>query len=312
MTTSPRMLMILSENWTLTSGRDLPGLVRWAQVAEDCGFDSVMISEHVVLGPDASANGVMGNPRDYAMPGNQDPEMPWPNSLLLLAAMASVTRNLRLVAGAIIAPLRHPLLLARELGTLDLISEGRLVVQPTVSWSRDEYAALGVPFTKRGKILDEQLEILRLAWQGGPISYSGEHFEFEDISLSPRAYRPDGPRLWFGGQGMSPPLLRRLTTYGHGFHPLGDPSREDLEKLAAGMAAADRDVDDLEFIGGTRAVFPDDVSTADIGQAMEPMREQLEAGFTTFCVKPSQFIDDVSDLPDFCLDVVRRAETMTA
>ena len=177
--------MILSENWTLTSGRDLPELVRWARVAEDTGFDAVMISEHVVLGPDASANGVMGNPRDYAMPGNQDPEMPWPNSLLLLSAMASVTQHLRLVAGAIIAPLRHPLLLARELGTLDLISEGRLVVQPTVSWSKDEYAALGVPFTKRGKILDEQLEILQLAWQGGPISYAGEHFAFEDISLSP-------------------------------------------------------------------------------------------------------------------------------
>ena len=121
--------------------------MRWARVAEDTGFDAVMISEHVVLGPDASANGVMGNPRDYAMPGNQDPEMPWPNSLMLLSAMASVTQRLRLVAGAIIAPLRHPLLLARELGTLDLISEGRLVVQPTVSWSRDEYAALGVPFT---------------------------------------------------------------------------------------------------------------------------------------------------------------------
>ena len=72
---SPRMLMILSENWTLTSGRDLPELVRWAQVAEDTGFDAVMISEHVVLGPDASANGVMGNPRDYAhagQPGSRD------------------------------------------------------------------------------------------------------------------------------------------------------------------------------------------------------------------------------------------------
>ena len=312
MAPSPRMLMILSENWTLASGRDLPELVRWAQIAEDSGFDSVMISEHVVLGPDASANGVMGNPRDYALPGNQDPEMPWPNSLLLLSAMASVTSRLRLVAGAIIAPLRHPLLLARELGTLDLISEGRLVVQPTVSWSRDEYAALDVPFTKRGKILDEQLEILRLAWQGGPFSYSGEHFEFEDITLSPGAHRPDGPRLWFGGQGMSPPLLRRLVRHGHGFHPLGVPSEDDVQKLAAAMATAGRDVADLELVGGTRAVFPDDDSTADIGEAMEPIREQLEGGFTTFCVKPSQFIDDVGELPDFCRDVVRRVEEMTS
>lgn len=302
--------MILSENWTLTSGRDLPELVRWAQVAEDTGFDAVMISEHVVLGPDASVKGVMGNPRDYAMPGNQDPEMPWPNSLLLLAAMASVTRHLRLVAGAIIAPLRHPLLLARELGTLDLISEGRLVVQPTVSWSKDEYTALGVDFHKRGKILDEQLEIMAMAWRGSPISYAGEHFAFEDISLAPRAFRPDGPRLWFGGQGVSGPILRRLVTYGHGFHPVGRWTDEDLAQVAAGMAEAGRDPADLEYIGGTRAVFPDDDSVADLGRAMEPIREQIAQGFTTFCVKPSQFIDDASELPAFCRDVMRRAEAM--
>lgn len=304
--------MILSENWTLTSGRDLPELVRWAQVAEDTGFDAVMISEHVVLGSDASVDGVMGNPRDYAMPGNQDPEMPWPNSLMLLSAMASVTRHLRLVAGAIIAPLRHPLLLARELGTLDLISEGRLVVQPTVSWSKDEYDALGVDFRRRGRILDEQLEIMALAWQGSPISYAGEHFRFEDVSLAPRAYRPDGPRLWFGGQGVSPPILRRLVRYGHGFHPVGQWSDDDLSKVAAGMADAGRDLADLELVGGTRAVFPDDDSVADLGQAMEPIREQIEQGFTTFCFKPSQFIDDAADLPAFCRDVVRRVEAMTA
>jgi len=310
--TKPRLLMILSENWTLTSGRDLPELVRWARIAEDAGFDAVMISEHIVLGPDASAKGVMGNPRDYAMPGNQDSAMPWPNSLLLLASMASVTQRLRLIAGAIIAPLRHPLLLARDLGTLDLLSEGRLVVQPTVSWSKDEYAALGVPFTKRGKILDEQLEVMELAWNGGPFSYAGEHFQFEDVTLEPRAYRPDGPRLWFGGQGMSPTLLRRLVRYGHGFHPLGDPSPEDLATLGEAMAAAGRDVATLEKVGGTRAVFPDDDSPADLGLALEPIRAQLEAGFTTFCVKPSQFIDDASGLPSFCRDVVRRVAAMTA
>ena len=150
--TPPRMLLVLSENWTLTGGRaDLPTAVRWAREAEDAGFDAVMVSEHIVLGPDAGAAGVMGNPRDYALPGNQDPYTPWPNSLLLLASIASVTSRLRLAAAAVLAPLRHPLLLARELGTLDLLSEGRLVVQPTVSWSRDEYAALGVPFGKRGQ-----------------------------------------------------------------------------------------------------------------------------------------------------------------
>lgn len=310
--TQPRLLMILSENWTLTSGRDLPELVRWARVAEDSGFDAVMLSEHVVLGPDASAHGVMGNPRDYAMPGNQDPAMPWPNSLLLLAAMASATTRLRLVAGAVIAPLRHPLLLARELGTLDLLSAGRLVVQPTVSWSRDEYDALAVPFHQRGRILDEQLEILDLAWRGGPISYSGEFFSFRDIRLEPRAHRPDGPRLWFGGQRLTAPLLRRLVRWGHGFHPLGEASAADLDRLAAALDTAGRDISELERIGGTRAVFPDDDSPADLGRALEPIREQLAAGYTTFCVKPSQFIDDAGELESFCADVVRRVEAMAA
>jgi probable F420-dependent oxidoreductase len=312
MATTPRMLMILSENWTLTSGRDLPELVRWARVAEDTGFDAVMLSEHVVLGPDASADGVMGNPRAYAMPGNQDPATPWPNSLLLLAAMASVTSQVRLVASAVIAPLRHPLLLARELGTLDLLSGGRLVVQPTVSWSKDEYDCLAVPFHQRGQILDEQLEILELAWSGSPFSYAGKHFRFENATLEPRAFRPDGPRLWFGGQGLTPAVRRRLVRYGHGFHPVGVPRDSDLTELAEAMAGAGRSVSELELIGGTRAVFPDDHSTADLGQAMEPIRAQLEDGYTTFCLKPSQFIDDVSELEDFCREVIRRAAAITA
>ncbi len=302
--TAPRMLLILSENWTLTSGRDLPTLVRWAREAEDAGFDAVMISEHVVLGSDASDRGVMNNPREYALPGNQDPFTPWPHSLSLLSAIASVTSRIRLVAGAILAPLRHPLLLARELGTLDLLSEGRLVVQPTVSWSRDEYDALGVPFGRRGRILDEQLEILDLLWRSSPASYTGEFFSFKDIHFEPKAYRPDGPRLWFGGQHLHNRLLDRLVRYGHGFHPLGVPSTEDLTRLRSACG------DGLELIGGTRAVFPDAHSCADLGQAMAALPEQLELGFTTFCLKPSQFTDDPHDVGRLCREVVRRAEAM--
>jgi probable F420-dependent oxidoreductase len=308
---APRMLMILSENWTLTSGRRLADLVRWARTAEDTGFDAVMISEHVVLGPDAGARGVMGNPRDYALPGNQDPLTPWPNSLLLLASIAAVTERVRLVASAVLAPLRHPLLLARELGTLDLLSEGRLVVQPTVSWSRDEYRALGVSFAERGRILDEQLEILALLWRESPASYAGKHFSFDDVYLEPKAHRPDGPRLWFGGQRLHSSLLRRLVRYGHGWHPLGRPGGNDRAVLGAAMADAGRSVTDLEMVGGTRARFPDDHSVADLAEAMAVIPEQLEQGFTTFCVKPSQFIDDPRDLEHLCRDVMRRAEAMS-
>ena len=166
-----RVVMVLSENWTLTPPRDLRALVDMAVCAERAGVDTVMLSEHVVLGPSAGAAGRMQNPRDYAAPGNQDPATPWPDSIVLAAAIAAATRELRIALAAVIAPLRHPLLLAKQLATLDLLSTGRLVVQPTVSWAAEEYTALGVPFGERGAILDEQLEAMRAAWTQTPAAY---------------------------------------------------------------------------------------------------------------------------------------------
>src|SRR5215469_2579033 len=105
---SLKVTLILSENWTMLPSHDLNTLVDWAVVAEEEGIDSVMISEHISLGPSADSQGRMANLRDYALPNNQDPTTPWPSSLLLLSAIAARTTQIRLVAGAIIAPLRHP------------------------------------------------------------------------------------------------------------------------------------------------------------------------------------------------------------
>jgi alkanesulfonate monooxygenase SsuD/methylene tetrahydromethanopterin reductase-like flavin-dependent oxidoreductase (luciferase family) len=219
------MLMILTENHTLVDPRDLGGLVRLAVIAEDAGFDAVMLSEHVALGPSANARGEPLNPRAYAAPGNQDPRMAWPSTAVLAGAIAQATERVRIVLGAIIAPLRHPVLLAKELATLDLLSGGRLVVQPTVSWHADEYAALGVQFDKRGAILDEQLAALARLWGPSPASFAGEHFAFTDVFCEPKPHRPGGPALWFGGQHLHRRLLARLVQYGSGFHPFGTPTR---------------------------------------------------------------------------------------
>ena len=155
----------------MTSPRDLRALVRMAVEAEDAGIDGVMLSEHIVLGPSAGALGRPANPRDYAAPGQPGPDTPWPDSIVLMSAIAAVTTRLRLIGAAIIAPLRHPVLLAHQLATLDLLSEGRLVVQPTVSWHREEYAALGVPFERRGELLDEHLAAWRALWRPGPACF---------------------------------------------------------------------------------------------------------------------------------------------
>ena len=305
-----RMCLILSENWTMTSGRDLGRLVRWAREAEDAGFDSVMISEHIVLGPAANASGLMANPREYALPGNQDPATPWPSSLVLLSAIAAVTTRIRLVASAVIAPLRHPLLLARELGSLDLLSGGRLVVQPTVSWLEEEYAALGVPFRRRGDLLDEHLAAWRVLWRDTPASFAGEHYRFHDVYLEPKAFRPGGPRLWLGGAGLHRRMLGRIVSYGDGFNPLGRPAPEEMARLCAAMRAAGRDMRSLELVGGTRAVFGGPAAVADLGQALEAIPPQAAAGFTTFCIKPSQFTDDHSEVGELCREVIRRVDGM--
>jgi probable F420-dependent oxidoreductase len=306
----PRFVLILSENWTMMPGRDLPTLIRWAREAEDAGFDAVMISEHIVLGRSAGANGVMINPREYALPGNQDPATPWPSSLVLLSAIAAVTTQLRLVAGAIIAPLRHPLILARELGTLDLLSGGRLVVLPTVSWHREEYDALGVDFTKRGRLLDEHLDAWRQAWGPSPVSYRGKHYAFEDVWFEPKAWRPEGPRIWLGGGAMTPKIIERIVRHGHGFNPLGRRTEDEMDALRVAMATAGRDMADLELVGGTRAVFTQPDSVADLALALEAIPPQIAQGFTTFCIKPSQFTDDPDGVGAFCREVIRHSESL--
>jgi probable F420-dependent oxidoreductase len=307
----PRLLLVLTENWTLVRPRDLRGLVRMAVEAEQAGIDGVMLSEHVVLGRSAGERGVMANPRDYAAPGNQEPTTPWPSSLVLMSAIAQATSRLRIVAGAVIAPLRHPLLLAKDLGTLDLLSEGRLVVQPTVSWHQDEYAALGVPFAERGRILDEQLEVLRAAWGPGPVRHAGTYFRVDDVWLEPGPYRPGGPPLWFGGAGVHPPLLRRLVRYGSGLNPFGPLTAGDLAAVHAALDAAGRDPAEIELVGGIRGRFAGPDATADLGAALETLPAQLARGFTTICVKPSMFIDDPALFARFCADLASRVSALS-
>jgi alkanesulfonate monooxygenase SsuD/methylene tetrahydromethanopterin reductase-like flavin-dependent oxidoreductase (luciferase family) len=229
---------------------------------------------------------------------------------VLLSAVAAATQRLRLVAGAIISPLRHPLAMAKDLATLDRLSQGRLVVLPTVSWHRDEYEALGVPFGRRGDILDEQLEIWSRAWAGSPVAFGGRHYRFGEVWLEPQPFRPGGPPLWFGGSSVHPRLIGRLVRYGSGFNPLGQPGDAGLARLAAAMTAAGRSPGELEYVGGTRGTFTGPDGLADLDQALAGIPEQLARGFRTICVKPSQFTDDPARIGDFCRELVTKVSAL--
>lgn len=289
-------MVILTENDTLVPSGDLRSVVQMAIDAEAAGADAVMLSDHVCLGPEAGAEGRTVNPREYAAPGNQDPATPWPSSVVMASAIAAATSTVRIALAALITPLRNPVVLAKDLATLDRLSAGRLVVQPTVSWSREEYAAVDVSFGDRGRILDDHLAAMQALWAGSPASHHGEFFSFDEVYSEPKPMRPSGPVLWFGGQRMHPALLRRIVAHGAGFHPFGTPSEADLSALGAAMGDAGRSLDELEMIGGTRATFTGRDDCADLAASMTDFAEQVAAGSSTFCMKPSQHTNDPANV----------------
>ncbi|TAL01144.1 MAG: TIGR03619 family F420-dependent LLM class oxidoreductase [Rhodospirillaceae bacterium] len=303
----PKLAMILVEVWSMTDPRDLRKIVRYAVEAEEAGFDAVMIGEHVLMGANSCYLGPPSNPRDWLKAGNQVPDFPHPSGLPLIAAIAAATSRIRLIAAAVISPLRHPLVLAKEFATIDLLSEGRLVVVPTVSWQEEEYAALGVPFHKRGAILDEQLEIWKRLWtEGSPLSHAGAHFQFSNTYLYPEPYRAGGIPLWTGGRALGAPMRRRLARYSKGLFLLKPPSPEELKELAQELAANNRSLDEIELAAVLGAPFKSTTDRLDLGRVTDSYAELRDRGFSTFAIKPSQFIDDGAQLKKFAREAVQR------
>jgi alkanesulfonate monooxygenase SsuD/methylene tetrahydromethanopterin reductase-like flavin-dependent oxidoreductase (luciferase family) len=185
-----------------------PGVLRdWARTVEGLGFDLLMVSDHVALTADVRA---------------QYPP-PFYEPLTTLSWLAGVTERLRLGTTVLIAPYRHPLLVARMAANLADLSGGRLVLGVGAGWARQEFAALGVPFAERGALTDAALRTIRAAWA-----------DQED-------YRAGTIPLWVGGN--SDAGLRRAVRLGDAWHPLrGTPSwlRGVRERLTAVAAAEER------------------------------------------------------------------------
>lgn len=297
----PKLLLALSELFTLIDEpRDEYKHLEFARVAESTGFDGVFVSEHVVMGSEANINGMDANPRAFVLPHMQDPATPWPSPLIKLAAIAGATTNLRILSLAVLAPLRHPIHLAKELATLDLISRGRLTLLPTVSWHEQEYRALNVPFNERGRRLDEHLEIWHKLWRKTPASHRGEFYEFEDVYFEPKPYN-GRPKIWIGGGSFNAKTIRRIVDYGSGMMPAFFPSRADFAPLENAMSQAGRKMDELELTTWLVPEFADNHSTADFEATLDEQIESIvETGYTHIAIKPSCFIDDPSKMGAFC------------
>lgn len=133
---------------------------------------------------------------------------------------------------------------------------------------------------------------------------------FSEVVLEPKPFLPNRPPLWFGGSSLSESLIRRIVRYGSGFNPLGRPAPADLDRLRAALADAGRDPASLEMVGGTRGELPSGTGVAELGEALASIPDQVEQGFTTICIKPSQFIDEPALIGPFCRDVVTRVAAL--
>ncbi|WP_327140096.1 LLM class flavin-dependent oxidoreductase [Nocardia sp. NBC_01327] len=189
-------VLLPSRETAMTGSHDAAGLVRFAAAAEDAGFDSVWIGDSPLART------------------RVDP-------LPLLAAVAATTSRVRVGTAALTATLRHPLLGAHTAATVDQLSAGRLVLGVGAGFplpeSREEFAAIGVPFDERVGRLDETVAIWRESWSGGG-RFDGRYWKFEDLSGALPAASVAGPPLWLAG-GDTPRVLRRVARHYDGWLP---------------------------------------------------------------------------------------------
>jgi alkanesulfonate monooxygenase SsuD/methylene tetrahydromethanopterin reductase-like flavin-dependent oxidoreductase (luciferase family) len=162
-------------------------------------------------------------------------------------------------------------------------------------------------------LLAKELEIMRAVWAESPVSYHGEFFDFDNIYVEPKAYRPEGPTMWFGGSSMHRRMLDRLVKYGSGLMNVMSPPPGAIESVKRTMEAAGRDISELEFVTGLGGRLPDGPdSLADIDETLAKLGPRIDAGYTTFSIKPCQFVDAAEHLPELLEEFVTKANAIAA
>jgi probable F420-dependent oxidoreductase len=232
-----------------------------ATTAERCGIESLWTVEHVVI---PVKHTPYAGSKDGQMPGGDD--VPIQDPLLPLAYLAAITKTIKLATGILILPQRHPIYTAKEVATLDVLSDGRVLLGIGSGWMKEEFESLGIDFHRRGAMTDEAIQALRALWSEGTSSFEGKHFKFGPLHSYPKPVRKNVP-IHVGGH--SPAAARRAGRYGDGFFPtVVNP--EKLKQLFAIVRSeaekAGRNPDTIEFSCMARSTRPDDLKAlADVG-----------------------------------------------
>jgi probable F420-dependent oxidoreductase len=212
-----------SEAWErAVGGREV---IVAAGAAEAAGFAWVSCSDHPLVA--ASRAATMGTT--------------WFDAGSTLAFVAGATRRIRLLAHVLVAPYRHPLLVAKQWGTLDHLSDGRVILGVGSGHAKPEFRILGADYERRGRVTDEMLGALAAAWERQPATFDGELLRFRDVIVSPRPAQHPRPSFWIGGNSAA--AVRRAARLGEGWIPweLELPEfRNKVARLRAWRAEAGR------------------------------------------------------------------------
>ena len=194
-------------------------LLSFAKRAEALGFDSLWVSDHVVI------------PRDYESryPYHASGRLTWSDLPLLeplstLLFVAAVTERVQLGTTVLVLPMRNPVLHAKIVATLDVLSGGRAILGVGAGWLREEFEALDAPFDERGSRTDEYLTVIDNLWTKDDPSFSGKHYQLADVAFAPRPLQQPRVPIWVGGNTGAG--LRRAARLGDAWHAAGVPPAE--------------------------------------------------------------------------------------
>lgn len=214
------------------------GVLDLARAVEDAGYDEIDMFDHVT----------MGHPKEGRPQGPYPAQMPLLEAFVTLGAIAAVTRRVRLGTEVLVLPQRQPTLVAKQVATIDILSGGRVRLGAGVGWQESEYESLGVPFTERGRRMDECIELLRLYWREPSVTFTGRYYQADAMAMDPKPVQPGGPPIWLGGG--SDAALARIGRMGDGWLAGGGERPERIkERLAVIHRAAEQAGRDPSTIG---------------------------------------------------------------